>query len=337
MLFAFFCFGISRTVAYPSLQNRIKSDVCAKYQSLYIPKHQGPCHIPGKSPCSIGRHEEQDFNDAVNAINFFRYLNGLDFVKKSTNAKIIREENEAAMVMNANNKLTQSLDKHMKCYKSGAATGARNSILAKASPSVCASRTITRYMLEANSTRLSHRRWILDPKFSEVAIGVVGKYSALRINRIPKTGKTKPAFIAYPPPGPVPDDLIPDTWSFSNNHNMLSDAKVTVKCNGESIPIVQQMNFGIVNFKPERLPEIGEMFEVEVKSSKANTTWKYTVTPVSCSAENGLEADFESNEKKSANLSFALIISAGVAGIAVIALIGYVIVSKKNQKQYVPI
>ena len=78
MLFAFFCFGISRTVAYPSLQNRIKSDVCAKYQSLYIPKHQGPCHIPGKSPCSIGRHEEQDFNDAVNAINFFRYLNGLE-------------------------------------------------------------------------------------------------------------------------------------------------------------------------------------------------------------------------------------------------------------------
>ena len=287
------------TVTMKSLEDRSKTEVCNKYKSLYVKKFTGKCHTKGSSKCALGKHAAGDYTDAVNRINFFRYLCGLGTMKKSTQANIIKQQNEACTIMEANNYFSHSLPKNLKCYTSGGATAASSSNL-YGGYQACAVDSITAYMDDTGVDSLGHRRWLMLPLLSELAVGVNGQYSALRVfgNGFNRKGTKKPAILAYPPPGPVPVNLIFKYWSFSrqfnnkntNVHNMPSDTTVSIKCGSKTIGVSGKKLFnentamysGIVRFQPARLPKAGETFTVTVSSKKAGTTWKYAVKAVNC-------------------------------------------------------
>ena len=288
------------TITCKALEDRSKTEVCNKYKSLYVKKFKGTCHKKGSSTCALGTHASGDYTDAVNRINFYRYLCGLGPMKKSTQANIIKQENQACTIMQANNVFSHSLSSSLKCYTSGGATAASSSNIYWYSGTACAADSISCYMDDTGVDSLGHRRWLMLPSLSELAIGVNGHYSAVRVfgSGFIRKGTKKPVILAYPPPGPVPVDLIYKEWSFSrqfnnknsNVHNMPSDTTVSIKCGSKAISIKSKklynentaMYSGIIKFIPSRLPKAGETFTVTVSSKKAGTTWKYAVKAVSC-------------------------------------------------------
>ncbi|KAH0789913.1 CAP domain-containing protein [Histomonas meleagridis] len=355
MLFLLCSFGLSATVTWNELQSRSKSTICSKYNSLYKAKHTGSCHTASSSKCNIGKHAAQDYTDALNRLNFFRYLTGLSTLKKSTNSTLIKEQNQACLIMETNNVFSHSLSSSLSCYTKGGGLAASKSNIYWHSRAACASASINSYMNDNGVDSLGHRRWLLLPTLSELAVGVVGHYSALRVMQFPRTSTSSPKFIAYPPPGPVPSDLIYSYWSFSRQwnpksqsaHNMPSDTKVSITCNGKSISVSQKlytentaMYSGIVKFKPARLPSVGEKFDVTIQSKSANTVWKYSVTAVSCASNEANEMDEEIEIEQNSELTTEGKITIStvviVVGIAIIAFVAFLIIRKRSLK-YIPL
>ncbi|MFM8717240.1 MAG: CAP domain-containing protein, partial [Spartobacteria bacterium] len=94
----------------------------------------------------------------------------------------------------------------------------------------------------ANNTAVGHRRWLLNPKAQTMGTGDVpasaGKPEANAIWVIGNFKSSAPKkFTAWPNPGYVPNDLVPDRWSLSYPGANFGSATVTMSLNGTSVPL----------------------------------------------------------------------------------------------------
>lgn len=331
----------------PSLEGRSPDDVCHRYMKDIIQlKEVENCHIPDAGECNSGKQNPQDVINTVRMLNYFRYLTGLSDLVESKDIKIKKQQMDACLVMSINDMFMHNLDSAKLCLSESAKIGARSSNIFQDSRATCAYKSIQTYIDDESSMDLGHRRWILYPKLSEVAVGVYGQYSALRVFNFTSKGKEKPTFIAYPPPGPVPIELIYNYWSFSRKfddssdetHNMPRDTTVKVTCDGKEIPIEYElqnssnraMYSGIVRFQLSDKVVVGKTYTVSVQSKSENLEWKYVVKPVNC---------FDSNEHvtkapEAKSNKAAIYLASGFVIIAVLMATGYILYKLRGKSIY---
>lgn len=286
-------------IEFPELEQRSADEVCQSYQSNYEWKKTTKCYTEGTG-CNYGTHSSEDIEMTTKRLNFYRQLVGLSTVTPSTSNNDINYVNYASLIMEKNNRFNHDLsDTSLECWSENGQTGAANSNIYWTSGEACSTDSISSYIDDSKVDSLGHRRWILNPPYAYVASGVAGHFSALLVmlSSVQNQQNIVPTFIAYPPPGPVPHDVIYKNWSFSRNykstssdeHNkMPDDTKVNVFCNGQKVDVEMSlfkensvMYPGIVKFNTGNM-DSGTFCKVSISSDSADTEWRYTVQAIKC-------------------------------------------------------
>ncbi len=181
-------------------------------------------------------------------INLFRAFAGLP-AEVTNNPVWSTMDQAAALMMSANGAVDHTPPTSWKCYSTAGATAAGKSNL---SLSNYGSDAISGYMEDPGNVNspVGHRRWILYPETQQMGTGDVpangANYSAnalwtLDLNHY---ADERPAvrdnFVAWPPKGFVPYQLIYPRWSFSYPAGDFSSTAVSVTRNNVSLPVSVQ-------------------------------------------------------------------------------------------------
>jgi hypothetical protein len=188
------------------------------------------------------------FRDLVTLrINYFRAMvgvpSGITF-DPTFNLK----DQAAALIMSANNSLSHFPPMTWTCYSANGyeAAGKSNIAIGNAGPDA-----ITAYMEDfgGNNAAVGHRRWLIYPQTQLMGTGDVPDTGAnLAGNAIwvqdghyldPRPA-TRDNFVAWPPKGFVPYQLVFPRWSLSFPNANFSSATVTMTSNGVSVAVTKE-------------------------------------------------------------------------------------------------
>ncbi len=169
-------------------------------------------------------------------INYFRSMAGLpgDVVLDATkNAKC----QDAALMMSANGSLSHSPPPSWTCYTADGSEAAGVSNLAAGFSTAWSA--IDGYMDDRNQPEVGHRRWLLYPRLISSGLGATfgGTWNGYAMWVIGDWGTrpAQPAWVAWPPPGFVPYQVVYELWSFTMNGADFSSASVSVTRDGMSV------------------------------------------------------------------------------------------------------
>ncbi|MGB1250144.1 MAG: CAP domain-containing protein [Candidatus Promineifilaceae bacterium] len=198
--------------------------------------------------CVAGDTSAEFKASVAHRINYYRAMAGL-----AADVKMKPEYNAlaqaAALMMSAQNSLSHTPGAGWACYTQTGADGAASSNLALGHNG---SSSIFGYMQDrgTHNAPVGHRRWILYPFTTEFGTGdvpatsghaaanglmVFGTFSTDRIAR--------DSFVAWPPPGFVPYQVVYPRWSFSLGASGFdpidfSNATVSMTIDGVATPVV---------------------------------------------------------------------------------------------------
>lgn len=235
------------TIDYPT-QDEIRN----KYSQLGLDLNSKTSYTENYSltaPYATGDISDYDRQNALNALNFCRYIAGLP-----DDVELLPEYNEyaqAASLVNAansdlNHEPPQPAGMADDLYKMGY-DGSGSSNLASGYYNLAES-IIEGYMEDSDSTnidRLGHRRWVLFPDLKYTGVGQVGKYSALYCHDNKRDGEFVGDYVAWPPPN-MPMEIYN---SYSGNYAF-------------SVTLGDSYDF----------PDLAKV-KVEVSSAKLGKTW----------------------------------------------------------------
>jgi mRNA-degrading endonuclease toxin of MazEF toxin-antitoxin module len=186
------------------------------------------------------------FKEAVrNRVNFYRAFAGLSG-NVSMNAQYSAKAQEAALIMSANNGLSHFPANVTPPWNFVTADGHEAAGASNIGIGSFGAATMDGYMRDhgPGNTQVGHRRWILYPQTLEMGTGDVesqGSFSAANALWVQdgRSFDTRPAtrddFVAWPPKGNVPYQLVWPRWSFSLNNADFSGATVSMTRNGSAI------------------------------------------------------------------------------------------------------
>ncbi len=188
------------------------------------------------------------FKDAVRLrVNYFRAMGGVPSTVVFSDDHNAADQ-AAALMMSANNALSHVPPLLWLDYSILGATAAGSSNLALGTDNNGPT-AITGYILDTggNNAFVGHRRWILYPPETTMGTGDVEagtpNYAANALYVIDPATFANPAptardgFVAWPPPGFVPSDLISPRWSLSYPGADFSAASVTMSRKGNAVPV----------------------------------------------------------------------------------------------------
>jgi len=180
-------------------------------------------------------------------INFFRRMAG---VPDQVNLRTAYNEKAqaAALMMARNGKLNHTPPKDWLCYSELGYSGASSSNLALG---VYGWSAINLYIKDpgGNNGAVGHRRWVLYPQTQQMGLGdipPVSGYSPANSLVVfddhmrDVRPETRDNFVAWPPSGYVPYQIVFPRWSFSYPTASFSNAYVTMTFNGSSVPLVTE-------------------------------------------------------------------------------------------------
>jgi uncharacterized protein YraI len=154
-------------------------------------------------------------------------------------------DQQAALMFSRNNAISHSPPSSWACYTATGAQAAGSSNIALGTYGTGA---INAYMKDAggNNAAAGHRRWLLYPQTQSFGTGDVPRVdtytyaNALWVwdsNISGPRPATRDGFVAWPPPGYVPYQVVFPRWSFSYPGASFGGATVTVTLNGSSLPV----------------------------------------------------------------------------------------------------
>lgn len=182
----------------------------------------------------------------------------------------------AAMLMTANNSLSHMPPENWKCWDQKGYDGARNSnlTLGLSGPAALFSQ------LEdagSNNAAVGHRRWILFPFRETYGHGSTNNAMSLwtlanKSQNYPKeqTERYKDRFVAWPPEGYIPEQMIFERWSFSYYGASFKDATVELTHRGYKVrveleEVIDGYGLNTLVFKPRGLRLNGDEERVHVR------------------------------------------------------------------------
>lgn len=181
-------------------------------------------------------------------VNFYRAMAGLE-ADISFNPIWNAQSQESALMMSANNALSHTPPNNWIFWTADGYEAANKGNLAIGSAGPAA---ITGYMIDygASNAAVGHRRWILLPQTKVMGSGDVPGWSqsglaAANTLWVQDTFGARPVvrdhFVAWPPPGQVPVDLVWARWSLSLRGADFRNATVTMLRNGQNVALSYDM------------------------------------------------------------------------------------------------
>jgi len=220
-----------------------RQQVQAFFNSIYTASDNTAIEFTGDVPsCSPGTTSAL-FKDAVLLrINWFRALAGAPDV--TLRESYSSDAQDAALIMAANGTLTHFPAPGATCYTSTGNQGAQNSNLSLGNLGWDAVRG---FMDDGGSgnTAVGHRRWLIHPPTLEMGSGDIPAgasnpaTSAIWVidDNVFGPVNARDGYVAWPPPGNVPYNVVPARWSFSMDNANFSAASVTMSSGGVGVPL----------------------------------------------------------------------------------------------------
>ena len=245
------------------------------------------------APYSLGSLSQQSLNDALEVVNFARYVAGIP-----SNVTLDAHYNELCQAASLVNCLNGSLshapekpaDLSDALYNMGA-QGASSSNIAMGYPSPAAA--VLGFLSDSDASnidRVGHRRWVLNPSMDKTGFGMVGRYSAMyAFGR----GASSDSYsnVSWPAQN-MPVELFDsgDAWSLSTGDTISNDSSVSVVLTRQSdgrtwrmgaggsdgVLYVDNGNYGspgCIIFRPNDLSgyNAGDKFSVSVNVGNGQT------------------------------------------------------------------
>lgn len=197
-----------------------------------------------QASCSAGTTTAAFKGAVIDRIAFFRAMAGVPSAIGVT-ADTSAADQQAALMFSRNNAISHTPPSSWACYTATGADAAGNSNIALG---VYGTGAIDAYMKDAggNNTAAGHRRWILYPQTQSFGTGDVprvGTYNAANALWVwdshvggPRPG-TRDGYVAWPPPGYVPYQVVYPRWTFSYPGASFGNATITVTLNDSSLPV----------------------------------------------------------------------------------------------------
>jgi hypothetical protein len=201
-----------------------------------------------RSTCNAG-DTDLAFRDAVLLrLNYFRAVAGVPATvtfSEEYNAK----NQQAALIMSANGQISHSPPGTWTCSSADGVLAASNSNLALG---LFGRNAIDAYMKDPGSGNgfVGHRRWILYPQTQIMGTGDLPFTGGWAANSLwvkdlfhysdPRP-PTREEFVAWPPPGYVPYQVVYPRWSFSYAGANFSSATVTMSQGGAAVPVAVEV------------------------------------------------------------------------------------------------
>jgi uncharacterized protein YkwD len=218
------------------------------YNSIYRASEGVASGWTGNLAVGFAGTTSQAFRDStVLRINYFRAMAGLPAAVSFSDVYNAKDQ-QAALMMSANNQLNHTPPASWLYYTAAGAEAASRSNLALGS---VGSRSIDAYIQDygANNDAAGHRRWILYPATSLMGSGDAdvpadsALYSANALWVVDDAAllaprpATRESFVAWPPPGFVPYQLVFRRWSLAYAGADFSQATVSMQRGGQSVPV----------------------------------------------------------------------------------------------------
>lgn len=198
-----------------------------------------------QSTCAAGDTTPEFRATIALRINYYRAMAGvpadISFADEY-NAKA----QQAALVMSVNEKLSHEPTEDWTCYsaESAMAAGKSNLYLGVFGPAA-----IDGYMQDPGdgNDAVGHRRWLLYPQTQLMGVGdippVNGYHAANALwvfddNPRATRPTTREEFVAWPPPGYIPDQIVFPRWSFAYPAADFTNATVTMTQNKAAVTVV---------------------------------------------------------------------------------------------------
>ena len=276
--------------AVPSIDNNNRRQVANTYRSAVTTNLNLNSGWNGSvQSCNAGSTSNGFDTATIESINWFRRMAGLANVVEDPAQS--RNAQRAALMMQVQNQLSHSPGQSWSCYSPGGAAAARTSNLTLG---INGTGGVLGQIEDpgASNEALGHRRWLLFPELTTVGIGNTSRASSVRVINNFGRRSSESNWVAWPPAGFVPDEVIFDRWSigFAGTGNVdFSRASVRVTENGRSIgvrllPVVDGFGDPTLGFEvPSANPTaIGDtVYRVEVSGVTINgrsVNRSYTVT-----------------------------------------------------------
>lgn len=182
--------------------------------------------------CSAGTVPQTTKDKILMRLAYFRKAVGLNNAIAESQTKSEKAQ-QAALMMHANGTLDHFPPNSWKCFTEDGKQAAANSLLT----SINNANAIDSYIRDhgAENGPVGHRRWLLWPRLQEMGIGNTSNYNALWV--LGNSGTTPadaPEFIAWPPEGFVPKQVVYPRWSFSIRDADFTGTTVSMKANNGS-------------------------------------------------------------------------------------------------------
>lgn len=187
-----------------------------------------------KSPYKEGHLSDKSLKNALNLVNFIRYVAGIP-ADVTLNEEYTQMAQAGALLNAVNNKLSHDPAKPNgfpdDLYEKGKA-GCENSNIAYNYGNIAQS-LLNGWMFDGDSSNIAsvgHRRWVLNPSMTQTGFGAVGAYSAMYA--LGKGGSSIADYVAWPARN-MPIELMngtgtPWTLSLGTDYKMAEQGQITV-------------------------------------------------------------------------------------------------------------
>ncbi len=200
-----------------------RAEVARAYRQEFERQEPDPGFTGSVANCDAGTTSQTFRNSAVQRVNWYRQMAGLDTLTER--AEYSTAAQEAALMMAAADRLSHYPSSDWPCYTVTGATVAGSSNIGRHSTGVQA---IDSYMGDAgsNNRKVGHRRWILYPQLRKIGTDIphipFGQTGANALYVLDDNlWGTRPdvrearGLVAWAPPGYVPAETVWGRWSFS--------------------------------------------------------------------------------------------------------------------------
>nr|WP_308494614.1 DUF4214 domain-containing protein [Duganella rivi] len=221
------------------------------FNGIYLGIPEAPMNWTGSYATGAAGTVSQAYQDSTALrINWFRAMAGVPS-NVTLDANLSAKDQEAAMMMSVNGKLSHYPDTSWKSYTAAGADAAGHSNLSMAA----GVQGIDSYIFDYGDSNapLGHRRWVLYPQNTYFGSGsvpggtvngvtyyganalwtVTAEYGGVR-------PKVRDDYVAWPPRGYVPYQVVYPRWSISYPNADFKQAKVVMTLAGANVPVVQE-------------------------------------------------------------------------------------------------
>ena len=216
-----------------------RNSVVSFYNSEYMASEGVPSGWNGNvNSCQAGTISSTYRDAGLRRVNYFRAMAGLPPINATDPTRNAKCQ-EAALMMSANGALSHSPPASWTCYTADGAEAAGKSNLAMGYASLPTA--VTAWVDDGSIPSAGHRRWVLYPPQISTGLGAVIAGAPAYVMWVIGTAGSRPAspeWVAWPPEGFLPYELLPSLWSFSYPGASFSGTTVSVVREGVPLAVI---------------------------------------------------------------------------------------------------